>query len=414
VSPQRRRALLAALLLLASPACAKRVPLPTPDSEDYRFPLPAAGELAEQEQKALRSAWNALLAGDAALALRRLAKLERRGARPAVSTAIGFARLRARRAEEALPAFESALAQRPGYLPALVGAGSAAAARGDLDAALKLQVSERHLARAQAARDGGDADAAVREYEAVLDAAPELATVRLALAELLQQRGDAAGAESLLEADPTGDRQLRLELGALLQRQGELDAAAEVYAALVARDPGDAAARARLAAAREALEAAALPEEYRRIPEAPRVTRADLAALLMVRVEALRRAAPAGEPQVAVDIGGCWARDQIVSALALELMELYPNHTFQPGAVVRRIDVARAAARALDRLGWPRAAAAAPSDVPRSHLDYDAVQRALGSGLMTLSESGAFEPGRPVSGREALEVVDAIARLVGS
>ncbi|HXY42188.1 MAG TPA: S-layer homology domain-containing protein, partial [Vicinamibacteria bacterium] len=114
------------------------------------------------------------------------------------------------------------------------------------------------------------------------------------------------------------------------------------------------------------------------------------------------------------DISHCWAREQIADVVALDLMELYPNHTFQPQAVVRRLDLARAAARVLERLGWPRAAAAAPTDLPRSHLDYDAVERVLGSGIMRLSEAGAFEPWQPVSGREALEVVDGVARLVGS
>ena len=154
-----------------------------------------------------------------------------------------------------------------------------------------------------------------------------------------------------------------------------------------------------------------MPEEYRRIPSASRVTRADLAALVAARVMALRRVGP-GEPRVAVDISSSWAREPIATVLALEVMDVYPNHTFQPGATVRRVDLARCAAQVLDRLRWPRAAAPAPADMPRSHLDFDAVERALGAGVMTLSADGSFEPWRPVSGREAIEVVDAVARLV--
>jgi hypothetical protein len=48
-----------------------------------------------------------------------------------------------------------------------------------------------------------------------------------------------------------------------------------------------------------------------------------------------------------------------------------------------------------------------------SHLDFDAVERALGSGLMELTPTGAFEPWRPVSGQEAIAVVDALDRLLG-
>jgi hypothetical protein len=100
--------------------------------------------------------------------------------------------------------------------------------------------------------------------------------------------------------------------------------------------------------------------------------------------------------------------------LALGIMDVYPNHTFQPGAIVRRVDLARAAARTLDLLRWPAAAAAAPSDMSRAHLDFAVVERVLAAGLMDLTPAGAFEPWRPVSGREAIDVVDAVARLSGS
>jgi hypothetical protein len=95
-------------------------------------------------------------------------------------------------------------------------------------------------------------------------------------------------------------------------------------------------------------------------------------------------------------------------------MDVYPNHTFQPGAVVRRVDLARTVARTLDALSWPRSPGPAPSDMSSSHLDYDAVARVLGAGLMGLTAPGAFEPWRPVSGSEAIEVVEAMARLTAS
>jgi hypothetical protein len=117
---------------------------------------------------------------------------------------------------------------------------------------------------------------------------------------------------------------------------------------------------------------------------------------------------------VAVDISGSWARDQVTRVLALGIMDVYPNHTFQPGAIVRRVDLARAAARTLDILRWPAAAAQTPSDMSRAHLDFAVVERVLAAGLMGLTPTGAFEPWRPVTGREAIDVVDAVARLSGS
>jgi tetratricopeptide (TPR) repeat protein len=430
-------AVVALLLSALAGGCGKRVAVPIPEGEDYVRPAVAPREVSPPEAKALDEAWRDVLSGDAASATRRYQKLLARRPDLAPSrTGLAYARLRAGRLQEAASAFASVLADRPEDVSALVGAGSAAFRRGDLDAAvalyrsaqalapddavvrrrlttLKLQATERRMGLAQAALDRGDAEAAAREYSAALETAPEVAGVRLALADLLAARGDVAAALTLLEADPSGDRQVRLRHAALLMDQQEFGRAAEIYRGLLTSDPADTAAREGEKAAREGLELLSMPEEYRLIPDAPRVTRAELAALVAVRVHALRRLGP-GEPRVALDIGASWAREQVARVLALGIMEVYPNHTFQPGAVVRRVDLARAAARVLERLGWPRSAGPAPADMSPSHLDYEAVARVLGAGLMELAPSGAFEPWRPVSGREALDVVDGLARLAGS
>jgi hypothetical protein len=40
--------------------------------------------------------------------------------------------------------------------------------------------------------------------------------------------------------------------------------------------------------------------------------------------------------------------------------------------------------------------------------------RAVGAGLMDLTADGAFQSWRPVSGREATDVVEGLVRLVGN
>jgi tetratricopeptide (TPR) repeat protein len=435
----RRVAVLLALALAlgAFAACAKRVVPPLPEGEDYVFPVPAPGELPAAEAAALQTAWREVLAGQTASAVKRYEKLLKKfPASAAAETGLGYARLRSGRTPEAGAAFASVMARLPDDVPALVGAGSVAFRKGDLDgalalyrraavvapedpvvrkrlAALKLQAADRGMAGAQAALDRGDTNAAARAYASALEAAPEVAGVRLALAKLQAAGGDRPAAVALLEADPSGDRQCLLELGQLLSEQQEFARASELYARLVALDPTDAAARAGQALAREGLASLAMPEEYRLIREAARVTRADLAALIVVRVPALGRLGE-GEAHVAVDISGSWAREQEARALALGLMDVYPNHTFQPGAIVRRVDLARAAARALDLLRWPPGTSPTPTDMSRAHLDFAAVERVLGAGLMSLTPSGGFEPWRPVTGAEAIDVVDAVARLTGS
>jgi tetratricopeptide (TPR) repeat protein len=433
--PAARALAIACLAALA--ACAKPVATRLPEGQDFVYPAAAAGELQAADAPILQTAWREVLAGDTKSAIKRYEKLLRRyPASLATRTGLGYARLRAGESGPAQAAFLAVLEQRPEDVPALVGMGSAAIRNGDMDgavalykrasvvapddavvrkrlASLKLQVTDRRMTEAQAALERKDAEAAATAYRRALEVAPEVTGVRLALADLLVSRGERPAAIEVLEADLSGERQVLLQLGRLLEEEKEYQRALDVYTRVLAHGPGDEDAHAGQRRAREGVEAEALPAEYQAIPEATRVSRADLAALMAVRVPALRRAG-AGEPRVAVDISGSWARDQIARVLALGLMDVYPNHTFQPGAIVRRVDLARAAARVLDLLRWPAGAAPAPGDMSRSHLDFDVVERVLAAGLMGLSAEGAFEPWRPVSGRETIDVVDAVARLTGS
>jgi hypothetical protein len=178
------------------------------------------------------------------------------------------------------------------------------------------------------------------------------------------------------------------------------------------RDSSNLELSARLDEAQRAYEFTKMPEEYQRIYTSPQITRADLAALIDVKITALGRVGML-EPKVAVDISGSWAKDHIIKTLALDIISVYPNHTFQPGAMVRRGDLARAVARVLDLVRWPSAPAPAISDMGRNHLYYDAVSRAVSAGLMDLTPERAFEAWRPVSGEQAVHVVEALSRLVG-
>jgi tetratricopeptide (TPR) repeat protein len=432
-----RRGRLIALLVLgvAGPACAPRVAPPIPEGEDFVRPEAEEG-LSPKDARALEEAWTRVLSGDTERAARDYQRLLRR--HPALLPAqagLGYARLRAGDAAAASAAFATALESHPDSVSALVGAGSAAfrAGRGDealrlyrraLGVAptdplvrrrvgeLKLHMAERHLSAAQTARDAGDLATAASEYEDALGAAPELASVRLELAEMLVGRADVAGAVDVLRADPSHDRSVSLRLGALLLAGERYDEALSVYQDLLARDPADAEARRGRRTARAGLDFQAQPEEYRRIESAARVSRADLAALLAVKVSALSRLPPRRSP-VAVDISASWARDHITTILGLGIMDVYPNHTFQPGARMRRGEVAQAVARVLDLLRAPETPAPLPLDVAPSHLDRDAMVRVVGAGIMPLGPDGAFEPWRTVTGREAVEIVEALARVVG-
>ncbi len=427
-----------ALLWAALGACARPAPRPPapPAGEELLFPFSRSEEVTEKEGARLDRAWRALQSGDLRRAERDYEGLLRK--RPGLAPAeagLASVRLRAGDKEEARRRFVAVLERRSDYLPALAGAAEASLGLGDPESALvflrraeaadpgsayarrrlaevKVQVLERRMAAARTAASTGDFDEAAAVYRRALTDAPELADLRLELANLLATRGERQEAVSVLEADTIDDRQVLLRLGEILVEGGEHERALMAYRRLLARDPRDEEARQRAEDVRHALELARMPEEYQRIATAATITRADLAALLAVKVTALSRL-PAQTPPVAVDISGSWAREHILAVLAHDVLPVYPNHTFQPGATARRGDLARAVQRVLDLAGYPVAAAPTLTDMSRSHLYYYAASRVVAAGLMDLTPEGAFHAWRPPSGEEATQVLESLARLIG-
>ena len=408
-----------------------------PETEEFVYPRWPAGEVRPQEARQIERAWHQVLAGNTVAAEKRLRKVlaDSPGLIPA-ETALAYARLRAGVHADAARAFATVLERKPDDMSAVVGRGIALARGGDTEAALaaftrasaldpaneavrrrrgelRLQVTDTRVGAARAAAAGGDADRAVEQYQLVLQAAPELSGVRLELAGVLADRGEIGAAITLLEADPAGDRQVLLRLAEMAFQRGEHERALLVYRRILDADPRDEEALAAARRVRETIEAQQMPDEYRRIVDAATITRADLAALMLVKVRRLA-AAPLGPGRVAIDISGSWARDHIIRALALDIVTVYPNHTFQPGAIVRRGDLARAVARALDLLRYPTGPAPRMSDLSTNNVFQYPASRAVGAGIMDLTGEGAFQAGRPVSGREATDVIEGLVRLVGN
>jgi tetratricopeptide (TPR) repeat protein len=424
-------------LLVAAAGCAKPVVrAPLPPTETYVFPGALPDEVRPDDLRRIEESWRALKAGDLKKAEKGYRSvLAARPGLPAAETGLGYVALQAGRIPEAERRFAAALATRADYAPALVGSGHAALRRDDPEGALasfrralevdprepgvrkriaelRLQVTERRVAAARDALGRGETAAAIETYSEALADAPEVAGLRLELADLLAREGQVGEAVALLETDPTGDRLVLLRLGELLVQLQEHARALAAYRRILERDPQDEEAHRRAWEARQQQELLQMPEEYRRIATAPQITRADLAALLAVKVTALSRT-KAAEPRVAVDISGSWAREHIIKILSRDIMAVYPNHTFQPGATVRRGDLARAVQHVLDLLGHPQTAAPELADLTRSSLHFYPAGRVVAAGLMDLTPSGAFEAWRPVGGEEAVQVIESLVRLVG-
>jgi hypothetical protein len=100
-------------------------------------------------------------------------------------------------------------------------------------------------------------------------------------------------------------------------------------------------------------------------------------------------------------------------------MEPFANHAFQPRAIVRRADLAQAAARLLARIAARRPGQKPPwdgvrlkfSDLSPGHIAYPAASAAVAAGVMNTGADNAFQPSRPVTGPESIEAVEKLAAI---
>jgi tetratricopeptide (TPR) repeat protein len=441
----RRTAL--AVLLAVSAACAPPPPVvvaPTaPAHPDFVFPAAPPGTPPATLER-LDRAWRLLQSNDPAAAEREFATLLRADRTFAPGLAgQGYVELARRRTDEALAAFERATAATPAYAPALVGRGLTLLRAGRDDDALaafeaalaadatlpevatriellRVQQLQDRVSRAERAAAAGRWDEAREAYLAAIAASPESPFLHrdLARMELRAERPDAAldHARQALALDDDDPRN-HVTVAAVLEAGGDVPGALAAYERAAAIDPSAdvAAAIARL---RERARLAALPAEYHAIATAPAATRADLAALLGVRLGAVLAAAPQRQT-VVTDVRGHWAQQWIDAAARSGAMEVFSNYTFQPATPLRRADVAEVVSRVLSLVTPGSAAmrwdlgAVDVADVPPGHLAYPAVRRAVAAGVMRL-DNGAFRPLQPVTGAELAGIVDRLEGVRGA
>jgi tetratricopeptide (TPR) repeat protein len=444
----RARSALVAFVLIAS--CAKKpvdLPATTPGApkfDDFVFPA-AAAELAPPMVIAQhRAAWQALQSGDAKAAERDFNSVLRQV--PAFYPAeagLGYAGLARRDAEGALQHFDAALARNPAYAPALAGKGEALLSLGRTDAAaeafqaalaadpgltslrgrvdvLRFRGVQQNIERARKAAEAGKLDEARRGYLAAIAASPESAFLYRELAAIEHKSGDHESAlvhaQQASKLDPSDARAVILA-AEILEAGREWTRAADAYAAANAVEPSDALA-ARIGLMREKAAFDAMPAEYRAIDASPTLTRAQLAALLGIRMGDMLRRADA-RPVVVTDGRSNWAAPWIQAVTRAGVMDPFPNHTFQPDTIISRGDLAQAVSRLLALIGAekPRLAARwrdprpAFADLGPAHLMYAAAARAVSAGVMAPFAGDTFQLSRPVSGAEAHDTVSRLEAL---
>ena len=100
-------------------------------------------------------------------------------------------------------------------------------------------------------------------------------------------------------------------------------------------------------------------------------------------------------------------------------MGIGAGNRFEPERIVRRGDLADVVAGALDLIAeidpeaarrW-RLARVGFSDMNPGHLNYEGATQAIAAGVLRIAGDERFDPTRPVSGPEAVDAVEQLARL---
>jgi tetratricopeptide (TPR) repeat protein len=430
--------------LMTSAACATKVVQP-PIVTAPRFPQFLSPEVPAELASTLAAwshdrGWRFLQAGDFRNADQEFGLALRTPDFYPSMAGRGYVELARDEPRAALTQFDHALAVRGDYLAALVGRGEALLVlKRDSDAVaaferalavnpglndirrrvevLKFQSLERDLASARQAAQAGRSDEALQLYRAAIVASPDSPFLYRELGLVEARRGDADAAlehfRRAVQLEPSDAASLG-QIAVITEGRGDLPEALRLYDESLAIESNADLTRRR-DAVRERIELAKLPDEYRAIPEAPQVTRGDLAALVGVRLGPVLR--QSRDTVVVIDLRNHWAGNWINDVVRAGVMQAFENHTFQPGEPVDRADLAATVARLLadiapqERIRDWRAAGVRFSDVTAGHLAYDAASIAVASGVLDRAADDSFQPSRQVSGAEAVQAVERLRAM---
>jgi tetratricopeptide (TPR) repeat protein len=152
-----------------------------------------------------------------------------------------------------------------------------------------------------------------------------------------------------------------------------------------------------------------LPSQYHNALSSEAVSRADLSVLMYWKVAAVRFPRALSQPPIAIDIGGVQGRDEFVRALALRLYLVDPvTRTAGPDRLVSAGSFLRLAERLLSLRGTPQCARGATGESELSR----AVNALAACGVKAGPLASDSE--RPVRGREAAAILEAIDRAIES
>ena len=436
------------LCILLSACGAKVLPTPivvSPRYPEFTFPV-VPSEFGDELAAKVKRAWSFLQFGDLQTSEQEFnATLQKFVGFYPAEVGLGYVELAKSDYASAMVRFDRTLSSASNYVPALVGRGEALLgeereqeALSSFEAALNLDSSlttvhrrvevirvqglQRNVETARGAASAGRNSEAASAYRQAIMASSESAFLYRELAIIEQRQGNEIDAlEHMKRAtvlDPN-DAMSLMTLGELYEGGGKYDEAIDAYTRANEIEPTSDLAT-RIERLIDRAELARLPSEFRAISSLSEVTRADVAALLAVRLQSLVESNSSSESVLITDTRSHWASSWIRTVASAGFMEVYPNHTFEPSAVIDRGNLAEVVSRTLGAISlraptlakeW-KAKSVSFVDLRFDHLSYPAAALSVAAGILSITEDGSFGLAQIVTGAEVVDVVDRLEALV--
>ena len=268
----------------------------------------------------------------------------------------------------------------------------------------------------------GNKEKGKESYLKALHYSPKLQEAHIALARLYKEETNYQNALFHLRAananDPK-DKTILGEYAETLYLAEQFPRSLDIYERLVEIDPQNKTAKDRVDLLKNKLGIIELPSQYNSIAGSEAVTKEDVAALIGIKFrDVLGETTP--KPPVIVDIATSWASRFILKTTALEIMEVFSNHTFEPKKVVSRAEMAETLVRLVNLLkknGF-KIVEQIPiervqiQDVPQDHFYFQPIVQILSYQIMTLAPDRTFKPELGLSGQEAIKTLDILLGLI--
>ncbi len=219
-------------------------------------------------------------------------------------------------------------------------------------------------------------------------------------------------------SDP-GNKEILKKYAETLLEAGQNTKGLAIYEQLLKLDPQNKEAQDQIQSLRKKLGIFELPSKYESIPSSDAITREEMAALLAVKFKGIVDEMT-DSPPIIIDISASWASKFILQITSLQIMGIYPNHTFQPKKTVTRAEMANTLSQFtayLEKKGYKFIQQIPPdrieiSDVSAQNYYYQPILKMLSYNIMELSLDRAFEPDSTLSGEQTIKLLDIILALI--